>query len=285
MSTGDVRRPSLNKLVTKAAATDKPDPDVIEPVEDVRRRVRRGVRRRPGAGQGHRDQGDASQVGPAREVRLVRAVLLVRRLVVEQVRRLAHQGDRDQDGCPYQWNSHQERPPRDPAAGRSTRRARAGQGRRRQGPQAQRPRSGCGPGVNWGPIAMFSARRSARGRRSSLRRGRRCTRSEHKTPWQERAAAIQGIHNYLASNPDWFKVPAEGNHKPGMLTYPTSPPVGGIHNPTWQNCMGDVYTARSPRSRRPTAWSTARSGSRTGPACPRTRSTSSPARCATSPSC
>jgi hypothetical protein len=66
-------------------------------------------------------------------------------------------------------------------------------------------------------------------------------RNEHKTPWQQRAAAIPGIHNYLASNPDWFKVPPEGNHKSGILTYPTSPPVGGIHNPTWQNCMGDVY--------------------------------------------
>ena len=23
----------------------------------------------------------------------------------------------------------------------------------------------------------------------------------------------------------------------------TNPPVGGAHNPTWQNCMGDVYAA------------------------------------------
>src|SRR4051812_5015146 len=30
MSTGDVRRPSLSKLAAKAAATDKPEPDVID---------------------------------------------------------------------------------------------------------------------------------------------------------------------------------------------------------------------------------------------------------------
>jgi len=28
-----------------------------------------------------------------------------------------------------------------------------------------------------------------------------------------------------------------------VLSFPTSPPVGGIHNPYWQNCMGDVYTS------------------------------------------
>ena len=47
------------------------------------------------------------------------------------------------------------------------------------------------------------------------------------------------LGHYLVAR--WFKVPAEGNHKSGILTYPTNPPVGGIHNPTWQNCMGDVY--------------------------------------------
>ncbi len=32
-----------------------------------------------------------------------------------------------------------------------------------------------------------------------------------------------------------FGSPARG-HEQGPLTYETTPPVGGIHNPTWQNC-------------------------------------------------
>jgi hypothetical protein len=36
-------------------------------------------------------------------------------------------------------------------------------------------------------------------------------------------------------------IPEGGNHKAGVLSYPTTPPVGGIHNGHWQNCMGDVY--------------------------------------------
>ncbi|MFG1602659.1 DUF3105 domain-containing protein [Actinoplanes sp. NPDC049265] len=58
------------------------------------------------------------------------------------------------------------------------------------------------------------------------------------TPWEERADAIKGIVNYR-DNPD--KTITARNHKPGVLTYKTSPPVGGDHNPRWENCMGDVY--------------------------------------------
>ena len=65
--------------------------------------------------------------------------------------------------------------------------------------------------------------------------------------WQERAAAIPDIHNYLVSNPEWFVVGPDGNHRHGQITYPISPPVGGLHNPFWQNCMGDVYDAEIPR--------------------------------------
>jgi len=101
-------------------------------------------------------------------------------------------------------------------------------------------------GVNWGPIAMFGA--------AGLLAlaivgfgGYSVYKDAHKTPWQDRASGISGIHNYLKTNPEWFAVPAAGNHKAGVLTFPTSPPVGGIHNPTWQNCMGDVYTAEVPK--------------------------------------
>lgn len=58
--------------------------------------------------------------------------------------------------------------------------------------------------------------------------------------WQEKAAGISGIVNYRAQkNP---QIDAR-DHKEGPLTYVTNPPVGGAHNPVWQNCMGDVYTA------------------------------------------
>jgi len=68
-------------------------------------------------------------------------------------------------------------------------------------------------------------------------------RQANQPSWQERADSIPGISNYLKSNPDWFVVPEGGNHKAGVLSYPTTPPVGGIHNPRWQSCMGDVYTS------------------------------------------
>lgn len=35
------------------------------------------------------------------------------------------------------------------------------------------------------------------------------------------------------------------NHKPGVLTYSTTPPVGGDHAPVWQNCA--VYAAEIPK--------------------------------------
>jgi Protein of unknown function (DUF3105) len=31
------------------------------------------------------------------------------------------------------------------------------------------------------------------------------------------------------------------NHPTGNVDYPMTPPVGGDHNPVWQNCNGDVY--------------------------------------------
>ncbi|MDT0461521.1 DUF3105 domain-containing protein [Streptomyces gibsoniae] len=31
-------------------------------------------------------------------------------------------------------------------------------------------------------------------------------------------------------------------HTTDLVTYPMEPPVGGNHNPIWQNCNGDVYT-------------------------------------------
>jgi hypothetical protein len=56
--------------------------------------------------------------------------------------------------------------------------------------------------------------------------------------WQDKAKDISGIVNYRAQKN--AQIDAR-DHKDGPLTYVTNPPVGGAHNPTWQNCMGDVY--------------------------------------------
>jgi len=62
--------------------------------------------------------------------------------------------------------------------------------------------------------------------------------------WQEQAAAISGIQNYLVSHPEWYTYDRKvGNHIQGRHTYPVDPPAGGVHSPIWQNCMGDIYPA------------------------------------------
>ncbi|MFI9598637.1 DUF3105 domain-containing protein [Streptomyces sp. NPDC052043] len=39
-----------------------------------------------------------------------------------------------------------------------------------------------------------------------------------------------------------WKGTLERNHTTAPVTYPMEPPVGGDHNPVWQNCNGDVYS-------------------------------------------
>ncbi|HEY8474670.1 MAG TPA: DUF3105 domain-containing protein [Natronosporangium sp.] len=56
--------------------------------------------------------------------------------------------------------------------------------------------------------------------------------------WQERANAIEGIHNYRESNPEMLT----NQHVTGTQQYEVTPPVGGNHNGAWQNCQGNVYT-------------------------------------------
>jgi hypothetical protein len=67
---------------------------------------------------------------------------------------------------------------------------------------------------------------------------------EKSTPWDKRATAISGVVDYRSQYPELKQA---ANHKSGVLTYPVTPPVGGAHNPVWQNCMGDVYTAPIPK--------------------------------------
>jgi hypothetical protein len=56
--------------------------------------------------------------------------------------------------------------------------------------------------------------------------------------WEDKVADISGVVNYRAQKNAAIDA---RDHKDGTLTYVTNPPVGGAHNPTWQNCMGDIY--------------------------------------------
>jgi len=94
---------------------------------------------------------------------------------------------------------------------------------------------------NWGPIAIFAAVILLAG---AIIGYAFISAQRESMPWQERAASIEGIVNFAETQPDVLQpFPGMQSHEPGDLTYTVNPPVGGTHNPAWQNCQGDVYTA------------------------------------------
>jgi hypothetical protein len=237
MSTGDVRRPSANKLSTKATATGSPKDDVIdtdtpEEATEATTEATSGLKPEP-----------SSQSRPGA------------RSAAKATTRTARPGAKA-PGAKATGAKVTEAKAAGAAGGKVA-------GPRTPGariPAARPPAKAAGGGKgrkpvktvkvsqgrNWGPIWMFTGA----GLLAVLIVGFgafQLIKKANQPSWQERAADIEGIHNYLVSNPDWFKVPAEGNHKAGVLSYPTSPPVGGVHNPYWQNCMGDVYAAEIPK--------------------------------------
>jgi hypothetical protein len=92
-------------------------------------------------------------------------------------------------------------------------------------------------GRNWGPIALFVAVGVLAG--GIIGYGAWAAFQDSKG-WEDQAKEISGIVNYR-TNAD--KTLTSANHQWGPLTYKVTPPVGGDHNPNWQNCMGDVYDA------------------------------------------
>jgi hypothetical protein len=93
-------------------------------------------------------------------------------------------------------------------------------------------------GRNWGPIALFVGVAVLA---LSIIGYAAWQVHQNSRSFEERAADIPGVVNYIKTNPS-LKQPAQ--HGWGKLTYPQSPPIGGRHNPNWQNCMGDVYDAQ-----------------------------------------
>lgn len=91
-------------------------------------------------------------------------------------------------------------------------------------------------GRNWGPLAVaglvvvIAAGIIGYGVYASVQGSR---------DWTDKLADIQGVVNYRAQKNAKID---DRTHKDGVQEYVTSPPVGGAHNQTWQNCMGDVYT-------------------------------------------
>ncbi len=57
---------------------------------------------------------------------------------------------------------------------------------------------------------------------------------------ESKKTAVQRIAGII----DLHKTKLSRNHVTTHVKYAQSPPVGGNHNPLWQSCMGNVYTAQ-----------------------------------------
>ena len=62
---------------------------------------------------------------------------------------------------------------------------------------------------------------------------------------QQDAQRIAGVTNFRKQDPKGTKF-LTANHVWGHVKYKMSPPVGGNHNPVWENCTGDVYATQIP---------------------------------------
>jgi hypothetical protein len=90
---------------------------------------------------------------------------------------------------------------------------------------------------NWGPIALFTAV-------ALVALGIIGFASwqvyQNGLTWQEKADRIVGITAYHKTDPTSLEYQ---QHTWGRIKYKDNPPSGGTHNPNWQRCLGDVYTA------------------------------------------
>lgn len=90
---------------------------------------------------------------------------------------------------------------------------------------------------NWGPIALFTAVAVVA---LGIVGFAGYQVYQNGLTWQEKADRISGIIDYHKTDPKSLEYQ---QHTWGPIKYKYNPPVGGTHNPNWQRCLGDVYTA------------------------------------------
>src|SRR5829696_7638951 len=88
------------------------------------------------------------------------------------------------------------------------------------------------PSLPWGMIALGSV--VAIVAAGIIGYGIYSVRDSGKPFGERRAQKIDGVVNYRKTEKFTNK------HVPGKQTYKQSPPVGGDHNGSWQNCEGDI---------------------------------------------
>lgn len=93
---------------------------------------------------------------------------------------------------------------------------------------------------NWGSIAMFAVVGVIAA--AIIGFAAFAVLSEDDRGWEEQAADIEGIVNYREQRPEMLTA----DHVSGPLSYEVTPPVGGQHNGTWQDCQGVVYDGQIP---------------------------------------
>ncbi|HWH00495.1 MAG TPA: DUF3105 domain-containing protein [Pilimelia sp.] len=93
-----------------------------------------------------------------------------------------------------------------------------------------------GAGRNWGPIAMIGAVCALA--LGIIGYGVYAVFYEARLTVEDKAEDIKGIVNYRAKDK---ALTQPGKHTGNPVKYTILPPVGGEHNPVYQNCMGDIY--------------------------------------------
>ena len=135
-----------------------------------------------------------------------------------------------------------------PAAGRPAAAGKTAGGKTGAGKGTPRPTAGgkgrkpvapvkVSQGRSWGPIALFVAVGVLA---AGIIGWGAWAVYQGSQPWQKRADAIKDIVDYRKKDK---QLAQGGQHQQGSVKYTVTPPVGGPHNPAWQNCTGDVYDA------------------------------------------
>jgi hypothetical protein len=98
-----------------------------------------------------------------------------------------------------------------------------------------------GGGKNWGPIALFTAVGVIAVGIIGFAAWPSFKPGGTAYSWQTRASQISGVTNFRENGTQLVQ-----EHDWAPQKYEQNPPVGGKHNPVWQQCMGNIYDAPIP---------------------------------------